>query len=153
MSHIQSVRTAEPPRNRHSPLLHPLWLPAFPFSSPGSSDEPIVLFSTFTPPCFPNDGLHLIITASFSVLRIISHFEDSVTMCNEMSCCLRQNSSPHNTWGSGWLLLKRGARQRQTHHKIVQIMQKISLQFSPSSIATAQFRTSLIPKFLDTLES
>lgn len=136
-----------------APFLLHLWLPGFPFSSPVSSDEPIVLFLTFTPPRFPNDGLA-------SHCNCFSfYFENNFPFwgqCHnleseEMSWYLKQNSALHNTWESVWLLLKRGARQ--TYHKIVQIMQTISLQFSPPSIVTAQFRISLIPKFLDTLEN
>lgn len=100
-----------------APFLLHLRLPGFPFSSPVSSDEPIVLFLTLTPPRFPNDGLASHRNCFFF------YFENNFPFwgqCHsleseEMSWYLKQNSALHNTWGSMWLLLKRGARQAKTN--------------------------------------
>lgn len=119
MSHIHTMSKHQqtPTETDTAPFLLHFWLPGFPSSSPVSSDEPIVLFLTFTPPRFPNDGLASLHNCFFFC------FENNVPFwgqCHgleseEMSWCLKQNSSLHNKWGSVWLLLKRGARQMKTN--------------------------------------
>lgn len=139
-----------------APFLLPLGIPGFPFSSPVSSDEPIVLFLTFTPLCFPNDGLASHHNCFFF------YFENKVPFsgqCHsleseEMSWYLKHNSSLHNTWGSVWLLFKRGARQTKSNppQNCANYADNLTSIFTPC-IVTAQFRISLIPKFPDTLET